>query len=339
MFKLAYIKLTLVYVAILMLISISFSVVIYEISSSELNNGFNRQARVLRDIPGNPMLRPVQDLENIRLDQLNESNSNLRLNLIYANLVILILGTGLSYFLARRTFKPLEDAMIAQNRFTADASHELRTPLTAMKTEIEVDLRDKDLKLDEAKKLLKSNLEEIHKLESLSNALLILAKFEDNFNLDFKKLALDEIIKDALKKVLVLAQTKKIKFQTNLKKIKITGDYDSLLKVVVILLDNAIKYSFNQSKILVKMRKGLKFVEIKIIDYGVGIKNEDLPHIFDRFYRADTSRSKNKTNGYGLGLAIAKRIIEMHQGMIIAESRYGKGSTFIVKLPFFKKVI
>ena len=87
------------------------------------------------------------------------------------------------------------------------------------------------------------------------------------------------------------------------------------------------------------MRKGLKFVEIKIIDYGVGIKNEDLPHIFDRFYRADTSRSKNKTNGYGLGLAIAKRIIEMHQGMIIAESRYGKGSTFIVKLPFFKKVI
>ena len=163
MFKSAYWKLTFSYVLIAMLISIAFSVAIFNISSTEINKGLGRQTRVLRDIPMSDYgsISVVPDLEEIRNEQIRESNDRLKTNLLYYNLLILILATGASYFLAKKTLEPIREMMDEQNRFTADASHELRTPLTAMRTEIEVNLRNKSLNLDESKKLLQSNLEEI----------------------------------------------------------------------------------------------------------------------------------------------------------------------------------
>jgi len=334
-FKIAYLKLTLFYVLIVMVISVGFSVAIYQISSEELGRGLGRQTGILRDFPMNvPTSRNpiIQDLENIKLQQLEESSNHLQRNLIYFNLLILILSFIISYFLAKRTLKPIEEAMEAQNRFTADASHELKTPLTAMRSEIEVSLRDKGLRASDARKLLGSNLEEIGKLEILSNALLKLSKFDEVARLDFRELALSEIITEAFEKVESLATEKKIEFDTEFEEVMIQGDRQSLIELFVILLDNAIKYSPKGSKISIGIKKEKGDAVVKIKDQGIGIKASDLPHIFDRFYRADQSRSKEKTDGYGLGLSIAKRIVELHGGEISAKSTPGKGSEFIIKL-------
>lgn len=334
-FKTAYLKLTLFYVLIVMVISVSFSVAIYRISSNEIGQGFGRQTSALYGIkPTNDDSNPIFDeIERIRNEQINETNNNLEVNLIYFNLLILVLSSLLSYFFAQRTLKPIEDMMEIQSRFAADASHELKTPLTAMRTEIEVNLRDQKISLSEARELLESNLEEIAKLETLSNALLKLAKYEDNAHKDFKSISLPDVVAEAYEKVEKLAENKNIKFDNGIEDIKVKGDKPSLVELFVILLDNAIKYSPEGSKISIKIKKSLQHAEIKINDEGVGIKALDLPHIFDRFYRADSSRSKDKVNGYGLGLSIAKRIVELHKGSISAESKPDEGSTFIIKLP------
>lgn len=330
-FKTAYLKLTLFYVLIVMTISIIFSVVIYRISSVEIDRGLGNQTRALREMPhsNNPF---IDKLEQIRDTQLEESNNRIKLNLIYFNLLILVLSSVASYFFAKKTLEPIEKAMEAQNRFTADASHELRTPLTAMKTETEVNLRDKNLNLSDAKKLLQSNLEEIDKLEYLSSALLKLAKYDNETKKDFERINLAEVIEFAIEKVDKLANQKSIVISAKLKKVEMLADKPSLIELFVILLDNAIKYSPKGSKVTVETKKTDHHLKVIISDQGIGIKKSDLPYIFNRFYRADISRSKEKVDGYGLGLSITKRIVELHGGTITANSKIGKGSEFTIHL-------
>jgi len=344
-FQAAYLKLTIFYVLIAMTISVAFSVSLYRISSKELDRGLGQQTRTLRDIPMRSLaLQQVPDFEQIGLDQLDESSNHLRLNLIYFNLLILLLSSGASYFLARKTLEPIKKAMDTQNRFTADASHELRTPLTAMRTEIEVSLRDKKLGLLEAKKLLQSNLEETEKLESLSNALLKLASYDEEAKSTFDKVSLEEVVTEAYEKVECLANKKSIQIKCHPEldsgsiHIPVRGDKQSLIELFIILIDNAVKYSPEKSKILIDISSDKDWAIIKISDHGVGIKASDLPHIFDRFYRADTSRSKEKIEGYGLGLSIAKSIVNLHGGTINAFSKPDKGSKFVVRLKLFCKM-
>jgi signal transduction histidine kinase len=230
--------------------------------------------------------------------------------------------------------QPLEDAIEEQNRFTADASHELKTPLAALRSEIEVALRDQKFGISDAKKLLNSNLEEIEKLETLSRALLKLAKFDETNKLDFSAINLNEIIVEAYEKIESFAKKKNINIDAKLINGKISGDKSSLVELFVILLDNAINYSPDKSKIKIKLTSLNKHYQVSIKDQGVGIKSLELIHIFDRFYRADQSRNKEKAQGYGLGLSIAKRIVELHGGKISANSIPSKGSEFIVE---FKK--
>lgn len=337
-FRTAYLKLTIFYVLIAMTISVAFSISLYKISSNELDRGLGRQSKVLRDIPMKGLiLQQTPDFEQMRLDQLDESSNRLKVNLIYFNLLILLLSSAASYFLAKKTLEPIKEAMDAQNRFTADASHELRTPLTAMRTEIEVNLRDKKLGLSEAKRLLQSNLEETEKLESLSNALLKLASYDEEVKSAFSKVSLEEVVTEAYEKVECLANKKSIRFENNFQNISVKGDKQSLVELFIILIDNAIKYSPVKSKILINIASGKDWGVVKIRDYGVGIKASDLPHIFNRFYRADTSRSKEKIEGYGLGLSIAKSIVNLHKGTIDAFSKPEKGSEFVVKLKLIRE--
>ena len=167
MFSSASFKLTAWYLAIIMAISLFFSYSIYVASSREVRSGLQQQTVYIHNIFVD-QFSPDNDLELLRAQQLALINQRILSNLIVLNLGVLVLGGGASYLLARRTLKPIQNAMEAQSRFTADASHELRTPLTAMKTEIVVSLRDKALGVGEARELLASNLEEIGKLEALS---------------------------------------------------------------------------------------------------------------------------------------------------------------------------
>lgn len=333
--KSPYLRLTLFYVLIVMTVSVLFSVVIYNISSSEIESGLGRQTTVLKNMSIMTIIlpQPFQDIERIRLSQLEESQDSLRLKLIYLNLFILFVSSGLCYYLAKKTMHPIEETLFAQNCFTADASHELRTPLTAMRTEVEVALRDKNISLNEAKALLQSNLEEIAKLESLSNALLKIARSQESVKANFEKISLPEVITEAYEKIEILARKKSIIFENHTIPVEIMGDSRNLKELFVILLDNAVKYSDEKSKIIINMLKEKKHVTIAIKDHGIGIKSGDLPYIFNRFYRADNSRSRENIGGYGLGLSIARNIVEMHDGAITVESTHGVGSEFKVAFP------
>jgi len=333
-FKSAYLKLTAFYVLIVMIISVFFSLVLYRISSNELNQSLRQQMRNLQELQFfEGSMNYISDFELMRLQQLAQANHNLKYYLIYFNSVIFVVSFGLGYFLAKKTLKPIRLMMESQNRFTADASHELRTPLTAIKSEIEVNLRDQNLSLENAKKLLRSNLEEVEKLENLSSSLLKLANYENNKNLAMENVALEDIIAESYLRVEKQAKEKQIAFENDLKNIKINGNRDSLIQLFKILLDNAIKYSKPNSKIFILMDKINNDAVIKVRDQGMGIDKEDLNHIFDRFYRTDLSRSKNKNNGYGLGLSIAMQIVKMHKGRINVKSQINQGSEFTVILP------
>jgi len=329
-------KLTGFYVLIVMLISVGFSVAIYQISSNEIDRGLNRQDLIIKNTPRWIGMQSMYNFSDLRSQQLDDSNARLKHNLAYFNLFILMLSAFASYFLARWTLRPLKEAADEQNRFTADASHELKTPLAALRTEIEVTFRDKNFSASSAKKILTSNLEEIGKLETLSSALLKLAKLDETTKVDFTTLNLDEVIVAAYEKVESLAKKKNIEFEAKLKNAKIFGDQTMLTELFVMLLDNAIKYSPKNSKIILKMSSENKHHLVKIKDFGIGIKSSDLPRIFDRFYRADQSRTKNQlaseTDGYGLGLSIAKQIVDLHSGEITASSTAGNGSEFSIKL-------
>lgn len=306
-----------------MLISISFSVVIYQGSVMELN----RIEQIQR------FRRPSLTLPGIEPDIIEETRGRIIFALSLINLIILGVSGTAGYFLAGRTLKPISEMLENQKLFVSDASHELRTPLTSMKTEIEVALRSKDLDLKETKNLLFSNLEEVNKMQKLANYLLELNKYQaGNGKLSFGKVNLKSITEKAIKEVRRPAEAKKIKIINKLQNAYVTGNEESLTQLSVILLDNAIKYSLPGKEIIVKTGKTATAGVMEFKDFGLGIRKEDLPHIFERFYRVDISRSKEKTDGYGLGLSIADGIAKLNNGSIKVESKEGKGSIFIVRI-------
>ncbi|OQA51901.1 MAG: Sensor kinase CusS [candidate division WS2 bacterium ADurb.Bin280] len=329
-FEKAAIKLSIFYVFIVMTISISFSVIIFNVSSIELTRGIGRTFRYLDQAAPERIFPSQSELEIARINQIEQINKSLKDKLTFLNLLILLLSSSICYFLAKKTLHPLELAMEAQSRFSSDVSHELRTPLAAMRTQIEVALRNKDTSKSEARDLLKSNLEEIAKLENLSGVLLRLEnrKLKD---FEFSKVDLSEVVTGAYQKLEALSSEKKIVFSNDLHSIFVQGDEEALVELFVILIDNAIKYSDDGKKVEIKIGSthGKGFVSIK--DYGKGIKASDLPRVFERFYRGDFSRSKNKIDGYGLGLSLAKQIADMHKAKIEVISEVGKGSEFIVR--------
>ncbi len=267
-------------------------------------------------------------------DLLVETRYRLLLTLSLINLSILGASTLAGYFLAGRTLEPIKNMVDEQNRFITDASHELRTPLTALKSGIEVNLRNKNLSLPEAKELLKSNLEDVNDLQGLSDKLIKLSRFElgDNgFPMTAVNLAL--VVNQAVRRLTPVAKTKNISIITKISDSKVTGNDAALTELFIVILDNAIKYSPPKTKIHLTNLKTDGYVSVEISDHGIGIDEKDIPHLFDRFYRSDKSRTKTETPGYGLGLSIAKQIADKHHGIISVRSKLGKGSVFTVKLP------
>lgn len=323
-------RLALSYLAIIMLMSVGFSLFLYNVSSGALNRQLRRQE--VLSTRGFPLPSGFANFAEFRERVLSEGLSVVEERLILFNLGVLLVGGAASYALAVYTLRPITEAMEAQSRFTADASHELRTPLTAMQTEIEVSLRDPKLTKQQAKALLASNLEEVGKLRALSDALLRLARHDDS-QPPHEKVNLKQIGEDALARVAKAAQAKDIKLQNQLLPVEVIGDPDSLRELIVVLLDNAIKYSEAGKEVSFEVRPGQKQAMLTVKDQGHGIEPAAQPRIFERFFRADPSRSKEKAGGYGLGLAIAKQIVERHHGTISVTSQPGQGSSFTVKLP------
>lgn len=316
-----------------MVISLVFSVGIYRVSSQELGRTIvNKQGPVERIIRTRDAAAIIEFRAELQ-QAVADAEARLKTNLLLLNTLIFVAGGLLSYVLARRTLKPIEQAHHAQSRFTADASHELRTPITAMRAETELALTEPKLTLKQAKQQLVSNLEELDKLTALSNGLLSLARLDNN-GLKTSSVNLSAIVDTAIERVKPLAEAKnQLIKKPKISKITIMADKALLVDAVVTLLDNAVKYSPKKSQITVTVKTQSKTVNINIKDQGVGIKASDLPHIFDRFYRADQSRNKTQIAGYGIGLSIAAATLQAHGGKITAVSTPGKGSTFTIQFP------
>jgi two-component system sensor histidine kinase CiaH len=329
-------KLAGLYLAVMMVISLFFSANVYQLSVQEFDRGLRRPGpdSAVNRLPLDGLDRFTRDeLLQEREGQYQDAKDRILQRLILVNILILLGGGALSYYLALRTLRPIEEAHAAQSRFTADASHELRTPIAAMQAETEVALMDPKLTLAKAKDILNSNLEELTKLTQLSEGLLALAQAE-NIKLSKTELSLTDVVQKAINRIVPLAEQKNILVSfSSAEDIKIYGDETSLVEALVIILDNAVKYSPPKSEIIVSTESESKNALIKITDTGIGIKATEIPHIFDRFYRADSARSKQQANGYGIGLAIAKNIIDMHQGKIDVTSKPLVGTTFSIRLP------
>lgn len=335
MFKSARIKLTAWYLLIIMLISLSFSMVIYraltfEFERFERTQRYRIEHRFYQNLTLPPNFTPLP----FDPDLINETKNRLILILFLIDSGIFIISGGVGYFLAGRTLKPIQDMVDEQNRFISDSSHELRTPLTALKTNLEVTLRDQKLTVSDAKAVISDSISEVDRLQSLSDELLQLAQYQHpNNGIKFENFLLSEIINEAVKKISPLAREKKLKLIKKITDAEIKGIKYSLIDLIVILLDNSIKYSQPGKQIEIATEVSDRLAIVSVTDRGIGIGKEDIPHIFDRFFRADSVRSRSKQGGYGLGLSIAKKIIQLHSGTIDVKSEPKNYTVFTVGLP------
>ncbi len=341
MFQSARFKLTAWYLVIIMSISIAFSSFIYVTASHEFERIIHiqkiRLAYPIIQVPPmtNVLVPQEPDISQTDLDNLlADSKTRVFDSLLEINSAIFIFSAVLGYLLAGRTLKPIQKMVDEQNRFITDASHELNTPLTALRTTIEVNLREKKLSLEKAKKVLESNLEDVAHLQTLSDDLIKLTQYEKlNGSIEKTTLNVADITRTAIEKLTPLAEHKQIPITSSVGTYHVLGDERMLIELFVILLDNAIKYSPDRKPITLSSKKTDGKVQIFVTDKGIGMSEEEIHHMYDRFYRADTSRTKQYIPGYGLGLSIAKRIADFHHATLNAKSEKNKGTTFVITIP------
>jgi signal transduction histidine kinase len=224
----------------------------------------------------------------------------------------------------------LENQELLRKRLTADVAHELRTPLATLQSHMEA-MIDGVWKPDKPR--LVSCHEEILRLKKLVGELETLSRYEaENMALQIEKFDISELLKRILGSFESEFGGKDITSSLVGEEVWIEADKDKLSQVFINLISNAVKFTPEGGRIEVNVKKDEETAAIEVSDTGAGISKQDLPHIFERFYRTDRSRSR-ATGGFGIGLTIAKSIVKAHGGDITASSEEGKGSTFTVILP------
>jgi two-component system, OmpR family, sensor kinase len=229
-----------------------------------------------------------------------------------------------------QTLERLEGLFTSQQRFLADVSHELRTPLTVIKGNVDLMRRMKQLDPES----LASIDQEAGRLTRLVGGLLMLAQAESgNLPLNFRRVELDLLITEVFQEMHVIAGGLVRVHLNEIDQLVVNGDRDRLKQVLINLVANAIQYTPKGGDVFISLSKVGDMARIICKDTGPGIPAEDLPHIFERFYRAEKSRTRGKATGFGLGLSITKWIVEHHNGRIEVDSREGMGTTFAIWLP------
>ena len=226
----------------------------------------------------------------------------------------------------------LDRSFSSQQSFIQDISYELKVPLVALKENMEQAIK-KTYSKEECDTILRKGLEEVDKLSVVIDDLMTLAKFDNSqMPLEIKKVRLNDIVSGAVKEMKAMAAEKDIAISSFLQDtIILDGDEEQLKKMFVNLIDNAVKYTNRKGAITISAHKGKKSANVTVSDTGVGMPEDELLYIFDRFYQI--KKSRNNRQSFGLGLSIAKSIAESHKGKISVESQIGKGSTFEITLP------
>ncbi|HLH74345.1 MAG TPA: HAMP domain-containing sensor histidine kinase, partial [Chloroflexota bacterium] len=228
-----------------------------------------------------------------------------------------------------RMLDRLEASIAAQRRFIADASHELRTPLTTLRLNVELLRRDRSAEPPERAEVLDDVASELDRLARLAQGLLDLARADAGLHLEKQLVRADEIVREVYHQVKPTANGVALHV-ADLVPINLYANPDYLKQLLLTLVDNALKYTDSGGQVRLDVERDDRWVKFVVSDTGRGIASEDLPHIFERFYRA---RSVRRQRGTGLGLAVAQWIAREHGGHIAVQSEPGRGSSFTVWLP------
>jgi len=274
----------------------------------------------------------IQLVANItpEINMLDRQKKNMQLGI--ASGIVVTVAAG--FLLALQSLKPIRRSWERQHRFVSDASHELRTPLAVIRTNSEVLLRRPNQKIRDESEYIASTLKETQRLEKLVGHLLMLARTDSGqTSLNKRQFCLSKEVADTVHLFATLAESRNVVIRAEIDpSVPWIGDVDRIRQLLVIFLDNAMKYTPEGGSIRISCRKHSKLIALAVEDTGRGIASVDLPHIFDRFYRGSKHRSRDE-EGTGLGLSIAKWIVDEHGGKIRIDSRLGEGTKVMVSLP------
>jgi two-component system sensor histidine kinase CiaH len=283
-------------------------------------------------------LNSVQNIQIVyNLHRENEMLSHLLLVIGLGSLISVFIAILAGIYLANKALIPIKLSWEKQQRFVADASHELRTPLSVMKLNLEHLFRHPDRSIEQESETIHQSIQEINYLSRMSTDLLTLARSDaDHLQIVPESVRLDGILTQTVKDFRPLAANKLVNITADVSPMSIMGDRERLKQLFVILLDNAVKYTKESGVISVQGEVKNFQAVIVISDTGIGISKENLPFIFDRYYRGDKARTRH-LEGSGLGLSIAKWIIDSHSGKIRVTSKEGEGTQILISFPLKKE--
>ena len=255
-------------------------------------------------------------------------------NLVISFSISVVIILIASYILSKWTLKPIIASWKKQTRFVQDASHELRTPLAIIKAKQESLLENPESKIIDNAEDISITLQETQRLTKLIKELMELAKNDsDKLRLNKQKFNLDKELNSLVQLYKDLSENEDKNLNVSFEyKEEINADLNMIKQLVVILLDNSIKYTKSKDSIDIKTYKQDGKAVLEVVDTGIGISNEAIDHIFERFYREEKSRNREK-GGMGLGLSIAYNIVNLHKGTIKFDKNREKGARVVVKLP------
>ncbi len=225
----------------------------------------------------------------------------------------------------------LQQAYEAQTRFVADASHELRAPLTIIQANLDFVERLTGVGDGEQRAAISEASAESRRLATLVADLLALARADAGSDIQREPVELDRVLLDAVGDMRRVSRGQSVEVVA-IEPVMVAGDRDRLRQLFIALLDNAFKYTPPDGRVTVSLRRDGRDAEVRVVDAGIGIAAEDLPKVFERFYRADRARSRDP-GGTGLGLPIARWVARQHGGDVTLQSEAGRGTTAIVRIP------
>lgn len=266
-------------------------------------------------------------------DEMN-SLDNLRQALLTAFLLLLIVAFILAFYLAKLTLKPLHKTYNKQVSFIQDASHEMRTPLAVIRGKMELMAQNSKDPIDKHFDELSHIMSEISGLEKMNKDLLLMSKEDIQGILEINTFEIKPFFEEIVEIYGELAQLHDIYFNYKplVEDLAVAWDEAKVKRCINILLENAIKYSKSEDTITLSIEKQDKFIRVKVADTGLGIKKEELPHIFDRFYRSGEVRASG-IEGSGIGLSLLQSLAYTMGIKIKVHSIYSEGSTFILDIP------
>lgn len=274
----------------------------------------------------------VQLLSNIDLQV--QSIKQLNNSIILSLIVLIAIALALAAFLAKKVIKPVREAYDKQVFFVQDSSHEMKTPLAVIKGKLELLANSWGETIDDNFEHISKMMSEVRSLEKLNSDLLLLTKEDINSNVNTVKVNLKNFILDISDFYIDLAEIQNKEFQVINPKtnVELQWDYNKIKRVVVILLENAFKYTPDGGKITLTFEEFNKYIKITVKDTGIGIKKQDQERIFDRFFRSSDVRGSN-INGSGIGLSLLKSITNSLEIQVKFSSKFGVGTEFELNVP------